>query len=155
MSRRYIAKNPDLPFADALLVDEKTLYISGRIGFTPGTRELPADLDAEATYLMQDLKAILAAADMTLDDLVTLTIYCPDVSLWERFNGIYRQFLHRPASSARLHRPRARRCSSAPTSSCRAPPLKLLDPPIIRSVQQTSADGSSAVSNSVAAASRR
>jgi enamine deaminase RidA (YjgF/YER057c/UK114 family) len=96
MSRRYIAKNPDLPFADALLVDDKTLYISGRIGFTPGTRELPADIDVEATNLMQDLKAVLAAAGMTLDDLVTLTVYCPDVSLWEQFNLVYRSFFTGP-----------------------------------------------------------
>jgi 2-iminobutanoate/2-iminopropanoate deaminase len=96
MSRRYIARNPDLPFADALLVDEKTLYISGRIGFLPGTRQLPDDIDAEATYLMQDLQAILAAAGMTLDDLATLTIYCPDVALWEQFNAIYRGFFTGP-----------------------------------------------------------
>jgi 2-iminobutanoate/2-iminopropanoate deaminase len=96
MSRRYISRNPDLPFADALLVDDKTLYISGRIGFIPGTRELPADIDAEATYLMQDIKAILAAADMTMDDIATLTIYCPDVSLWEQFNAIYRSFFTGP-----------------------------------------------------------
>jgi 2-iminobutanoate/2-iminopropanoate deaminase len=96
MSRRYIAKNPALPFADALLIDEKTLYISGRIGFNPGTRELPADLETEATNLMQDLQQLLAAADMTLDDLATLTIYCPDVSLWEPFNVVYRSFFTGP-----------------------------------------------------------
>jgi 2-iminobutanoate/2-iminopropanoate deaminase len=45
---------------------------------------------------MQDLKAVLAAAGMTLDDLVTLTIYCPDVSLWERFNAVYRSFFTGP-----------------------------------------------------------
>jgi 2-iminobutanoate/2-iminopropanoate deaminase len=96
VSRRYIAKNPALPFSDALLVDEKTLYISGRIGFNPGTRELPADIETEATNLMQDLKQLLAAADMTLDDLATLTIYCPDVSLWEPFNVVYRSFFTGP-----------------------------------------------------------
>ena len=96
MSRRYIAKNPALPFADAVLVDEKTLYISGRIGFNPGTRELPADVETEATNLVQDLKQLLAAADMTLDDLATLTIYCPDVSLWEPFNVVYRSFFTGP-----------------------------------------------------------
>lgn len=96
MSRRYIAKNPALPFSDALLIDEKTLYISGRIGFNPGTRELPADLETEASNLMQDLKNLLAAAGMTLDDLATLTIYCPDVSLWEPFNVIYRSFFTGP-----------------------------------------------------------
>jgi 2-iminobutanoate/2-iminopropanoate deaminase len=96
VSHRYIAKNPALPFSDALLVDEKTLYISGRIGFNPGTRELPADIETEATNLMQDLKQLLAASDMTLDDLATLTIYCPDVSLWEPFNVVYRSFFTGP-----------------------------------------------------------
>jgi 2-iminobutanoate/2-iminopropanoate deaminase len=96
MSRQYIAKDPTLPFADAVLVDNKTLYISGRIGLIPGTRQVPDDIDAEATNLMQDLQGVLAAAGMALEDLVTLTIYCPDVSLWEPFNAIYRTFFNGP-----------------------------------------------------------
>lgn len=96
MSRQYIAKDPTLPFADAVLIDNKTLYISGRIGLIPGTRQVPEDIDAEATNLMQDLQGVLAAAGMTLEDLVTLTIYCPDVSLWEPFNAIYRTFFTGP-----------------------------------------------------------
>jgi 2-iminobutanoate/2-iminopropanoate deaminase len=96
MSRQYIAKDPTLPFADAVLIANKTLYISGRIGLIPGTRQVPDDLDTEATNLMQDLQGVLAAADLTLDDLVSLTIYCPDVSLWEPFNAIYRTFFTGP-----------------------------------------------------------
>jgi 2-iminobutanoate/2-iminopropanoate deaminase len=96
MSRRYIAKHPTLPFADAVLIDEKTLYISGRIGLIPGTRQVPEDHGEEAALLMQDLQSVLAAAEMTLADLVTLTIYCPDVSLWEPFNAVYRSFFTGP-----------------------------------------------------------
>jgi 2-iminobutanoate/2-iminopropanoate deaminase len=96
MSRQYIAKDSTLPFADAVLIDNKTLYISGRIGLIPGTRQVPDAVDAEATNLMQDLQGVLAAAGMTLEDLVTLTIYCPDVSLWEPFNEIYRTFFSGP-----------------------------------------------------------
>jgi 2-iminobutanoate/2-iminopropanoate deaminase len=96
MSRRYITKDPTLPFADAVLIDEKTLYISGRIGLIPGTRQVPASVDEEATNLMQDLRSVLTAAEMALEDLVTLTIYCPDVSLWEPFNAIYRTFFTGP-----------------------------------------------------------
>jgi 2-iminobutanoate/2-iminopropanoate deaminase len=96
MTRRYIAKDPTLPFADAVLIDDKTLYLSGRIGLIPGTRQVPEDIDVEITNLMQDLQGVLAAADMTLEDLVTLTIYCPDVSLWEPFNAIYRTFFTGP-----------------------------------------------------------
>ena len=33
---------------------------------------------------------------MTLNDLVSLQIFCPDVSLWEQFNGIYRTFFDGP-----------------------------------------------------------
>jgi len=33
---------------------------------------------------------------MTLDDLVSLQIFCPDVSLWEQFNAIYRTFFSGP-----------------------------------------------------------
>jgi 2-iminobutanoate/2-iminopropanoate deaminase len=96
MSRRYITKDPTLPFADAVLIDEKTLYISGRIGTIPGTRQVPDNLADEANNVMKDLQGILAAAAMTLEDLVTLTIYCPDVSLWEPFNAIYRTFFTGP-----------------------------------------------------------
>jgi len=96
MTRRYIAKDPTLPFADAVLIDDKTLYLSGRIGLIPGTRQVPEDIDVEITNLMQDLQGVLVAADMTLEDLVTLTIYCPDVSLWEPFNAIYRTFFTGP-----------------------------------------------------------
>jgi len=96
MSRQYIAKDPSLPFADAVLIDNKTLYISGRIGLIPGTRQVPDDIAAEAINLMQDLQGVLTAAGMTLEDLVTLTIYCPDVSLWEPFNAIYRTFFTGP-----------------------------------------------------------
>jgi len=96
MSRQYIAKDPSLPFADAVLIDNKTLYISGRIGLIPGTRQVPDDIAAETINLMQDLQGVLTAAGMTLEDLVTLTIYCPDVSLWEPFNAIYRTFFTGP-----------------------------------------------------------
>ena len=96
MSRKYITTNPALPFSDAVLVDDKTLYLSGRIGVIPGTMQIPANLDEEITNLMQDLRNTLALADMTLDDLVQLQIFCPDVSLWQHFNAIYRIFFTGP-----------------------------------------------------------
>jgi 2-iminobutanoate/2-iminopropanoate deaminase len=35
------------------------------------------------------LEAILAQASMTMDDPVSVQIFAPDVSLWERFNAAY------------------------------------------------------------------
>jgi 2-iminobutanoate/2-iminopropanoate deaminase len=92
MSREYFAADPSLPFADAVLVDGKTLYIAGRIGLVPGTRTVPDSPEEEAHLVMQDLRSVLALAGMGLDDLVSLQVFATDVSLWERFNTVYRSY---------------------------------------------------------------
>ena len=77
-----------LPFSDAVRIGE-TLYISGRIGLDPATMRPPAHVADEARLLLDDLRAVLAAADMTLGDLVMVTIFAPDVSDFAAFNEIY------------------------------------------------------------------
>ena len=81
----------DLPFSDAVLVGD-TLYISGSGGFFPGTTQVPEDQAEEARLLMESFKATLAQADMTMADLVAVTVYCPDLSLYQTFNSVYRQY---------------------------------------------------------------
>jgi reactive intermediate/imine deaminase len=92
-SRRYInlPGRPNLPFSDAVLAGN-TLYISGRLGFEPGTTKIPADPEQEARYLLDGIKAVLVEAGMTMDELVYVQVYCPDVSLFDRFNAVYRRY---------------------------------------------------------------
>lgn len=66
-----------------------TLYISGRIGLDPATGEAPADIDAELGLLFEGFQAVLREAGMTMDDLVWVQVYSPDVSLWQQFNAAY------------------------------------------------------------------
>lgn len=77
-----------LPFSDAVLVGD-TLYISGRIGIDPATGMAPASIDDELRLLFDEFAAVLAQARMTMDDLVSVQIFAPDVSLWECFNSAY------------------------------------------------------------------
>jgi 2-iminobutanoate/2-iminopropanoate deaminase len=77
-----------LPFSDGVLVGE-TLYLSGRIGIDPVTGHAPADLDAEIKLLLDGVEAVLAEAGMHMDDLVSVQIFCPDLSLWGHFNTAY------------------------------------------------------------------
>jgi len=79
----------DLPFSDAVLVGD-TLYLSGNGGIDLETMKAPDDPKAEAELLMKNFENVLAMADMTLDDLVTVTVYCPDLSLYGDFNEVYR-----------------------------------------------------------------
>ena len=81
----------DLPFSDAVLVGD-TLYLSGNGGLDLETMKTPDDPKDEARLLMENFAATLALADMTLDDLVSVTIYCPDLSLYADFNAVYREF---------------------------------------------------------------
>ena len=90
-SRRYINlpnRPAGLPFSDAVLVGD-TLYISGRIGIDLATGEAPESIDAEIDLLFDGFQAVLREADMTMDDLVWVQVYCPDVSLWQQFNAVY------------------------------------------------------------------
>ena len=81
----------NLPFSDAVLVGD-TLYLSGNGGLDISTMTAPDDPKEEAKLLMENFKATLALADMTLDDLVSVTIYSPDLSLYGDFNEVYRSY---------------------------------------------------------------
>jgi 2-iminobutanoate/2-iminopropanoate deaminase len=76
------------PFSDAVLVGD-TLYLAGRIGFVPGTREIPATAEEEARNVLDQFKAVLAEAGMTMDDLVSVQVSCSDVKLFNTWNKVY------------------------------------------------------------------
>jgi 2-iminobutanoate/2-iminopropanoate deaminase len=81
-------RSASLPFSDAVLVGD-TLYLAGRLGLDYETGVAPADVDQELRALFDGCEAVLAQADMTMDDLVSVQIFAPDVTLWERFNAAY------------------------------------------------------------------
>ena len=92
--RRYFVlpnRRPGLPFSDAVLVDD-TLYLAGRIGFDPATGKPAESAEDEARFVLEGIRQVLAAAGMTMDDLVSVQVFCPDVSLFDTFNGVYRTF---------------------------------------------------------------
>jgi len=96
-TRRFInlPGRPDgLPFSDAVLAGN-TLYISGRIGIDDSGQVPPAIAD-ELKILFAEFEAVLAAAGMTMNDLVQVQIFCPDVSLWAEFNREYVKHFHAP-----------------------------------------------------------
>jgi 2-iminobutanoate/2-iminopropanoate deaminase len=97
MPRRTINlpnRHPNLPFSDAVL-SGNTLYLSGRIGLDPATNKVPADLRREIAFLLEGFRDVLAQAAMTLDDLVFVQVFCPDVSLWPVFNEEYVRYFPR------------------------------------------------------------
>jgi enamine deaminase RidA (YjgF/YER057c/UK114 family) len=89
-ARRYIpGVRPDLPFSQAVQIGD-TLYLSGDGVLDPATNTPYADPAQEAEEMMKSFERTLAKAGMTMDDLVYVTIYCSDLSLYDTFNKIYR-----------------------------------------------------------------
>ena len=92
-SRDYInpssAAGDGLPFSGAVMADG-TLYLSGMLGVIDG--EVPSTPEEETRLIMEQFKATLAEAGMTMDDLVSVTIYCSDVSHYAAFNSVYRTY---------------------------------------------------------------
>jgi 2-iminobutanoate/2-iminopropanoate deaminase len=81
---------PQLPFSDGILTGN-TLYLAGRIGLDK-TGKPPAEVTDEIKILLDQVKAVLEQAGMTMDDLVYVQIACTDLSLFDKFNGVYRTY---------------------------------------------------------------
>jgi len=84
-------RNASLPFSDGVMVGN-TLYLAGRLGVDPQTNQVPNDPEQEARLMIDSFKAVLAEAGMTMDDLVTVQVFCSDISLYDKFNGVYRTY---------------------------------------------------------------
>jgi reactive intermediate/imine deaminase len=92
-ARRYInlPKPVQAPFSDGVLLGN-TLYIAGRLGLDSKTGKLPEDVEQEARIVLDGVKSVLAEAGMTMDDLVFVQVFCPDVSLYTKFNDVYKGY---------------------------------------------------------------
>jgi 2-iminobutanoate/2-iminopropanoate deaminase len=88
-SERTASSN--LPFSDAVW-HGNTLYLCGHIGLDPKTGRPPATADEEARLVMNGVKQTLESAGLTMNDLLSVQIFCSDVSLFESFNVVYRTY---------------------------------------------------------------
>ena len=85
------ANTPPAPFSDAVLAGD-TLYVAGHLGLDPATGQAAADADAEARLMLEAVRQTLESGGMHMDDLVSVTVFCTDLSLYDRFNTIYRGY---------------------------------------------------------------
>lgn len=87
---RTVADTAAGPFSGGVLVGN-TFYLAGKIGLT-ADRKVPASAAEEARLVMNDVKATLEKAGMSMDDLVSVQVFCSDVSHYDAFNRVYRTY---------------------------------------------------------------
>jgi 2-iminobutanoate/2-iminopropanoate deaminase len=76
------------------------IFLSGQIPADPKTGELVAgDIQAQCARVLENLKIVLAAAGLTLDDLVKTTVFLKDMNNFASMNEEYGKFFptHPPA----------------------------------------------------------
>ena len=78
-----------LPFSGGVMVGD-TLYVSGNLGLVDG--KIPDDAADEARAVLDAIKGTLAKADMTMDDVIVVQIFCSDVANYGAFNEVYRTY---------------------------------------------------------------
>ena len=82
-----------LPFSDAVLVGN-TLYIAGHIGLDAKTGAPPASAEDEARLVMDGIKQTVESAGLTMDDVVSMQVFCTDLKLYDTFNSVYKTYFH-------------------------------------------------------------
>ncbi|PTX61404.1 2-iminobutanoate/2-iminopropanoate deaminase [Kordia periserrulae] len=95
------APAPIGPYNQAVLING-TLYTSGQIAIHPKTGELVLDsIKAETQQVMENMKAVLAAANMTFENVVKTSIFISDMHNFSQINEVYGQYFDDASAPAR------------------------------------------------------
>jgi len=96
------APAPIGPYNQAVLVNENTLYTSGQIALDPITMELVLDnIKTETKQVMENMKAVLKAAEMTFDNVIKTSIFISDMNNFSKINDIYGTYFDETTAPAR------------------------------------------------------
>ncbi|MGY8910811.1 MAG: Rid family detoxifying hydrolase [Flavobacteriales bacterium] len=95
------APAPIGPYNQAIL-SGNILYTSGQIAINPTTGELVLDsIEAETTQVMENMKEVLAAADMTFEDVIKSSIFIADMNQFAKINTVYGSYFKEETAPAR------------------------------------------------------
>ncbi len=95
------APAPIGPYNQAVLTGN-TLYTSGQIAINPATGELVTDfIETETKQVMENLKAVLEAANMTFENVIKSTIFISDMNDFTAINSIYGAYFDEKSAPAR------------------------------------------------------
>jgi 2-iminobutanoate/2-iminopropanoate deaminase len=80
------------PYSQALRYGD-LLFVSGMLGMDPKTGELAGpDIEAQAIRVLDNLKAVIDAAGMNLQNVLKSTVFLKDMNDFAKFNEIYGRY---------------------------------------------------------------
>jgi 2-iminobutanoate/2-iminopropanoate deaminase len=95
------APAPIGPYNQAVLAGN-TLYTSGQIAIHPDTGKLVIDnIQMETRQVMENMKQVLLAADMTFENVIKSSIFISDMHNFTEINKIYGEYFNNDTAPAR------------------------------------------------------
>lgn len=83
------------PYSQALDVGN-TVFVSGQIPVDPATGKMADDVAAQAVQALTNLKNVLAAAGLGMEQVVKTVVFLSDLGDFATVNGIYESFFKAP-----------------------------------------------------------
>ena len=65
------------------------LFLSGQVGIDPATGKIEGDITAQTRQAIANVKAVLAAAGCTFDNVVKTTVYLGEMHFFNAMNEVY------------------------------------------------------------------
>lgn len=89
------------PYAQGIIVNGM-FYSSGQIPLTAGGELVEGDIKVQTNQVFENLKAVLAEAGTSLDNVVKTTVFMKDMNDFVAMNEVYAAHFgeHKPARSA-------------------------------------------------------
>ncbi len=95
------APAPIGPYNQAIIANN-TLYASGQIALNPATGDLvTGDIESETRQVMENIKAILSAAELTFEHVVKVSVFVKDMHMFSRINAVYAEYFNDATAPAR------------------------------------------------------
>ena len=86
----------ELPYSPAV-ESNGMLFMSGQIGIDSRTNKIvEGGITAQTHQVMNNIKDLLAAANLTLDDVVKCTAFITDMTEFAQFNEVYASCFSQP-----------------------------------------------------------
>ena len=95
------APAPIGPYNQAILCGN-TLYTSGQIAINPINGKLVLDsIEEETKQVMENMKEVLKAADMTFENVIKSSIFIADMNQFAKINTVYGSYFNEEMAPAR------------------------------------------------------
>ncbi len=99
MSKQVFKSDLPYPFSAAVRTGN-LLFVSGQVGVRYG--KAGDGIEQQTRFTLDNMRDVLSLAGCTLNDVVKVTVFITDMSLWPKMNETYREYFTHdlPARSA-------------------------------------------------------